>query len=265
MHRNHLFRLTALLALTLSACVPFATAGAPTLPKPPSAAPVATQTPNASNVPAVTGTASQKPRALVPEFQYILTVVFENREFGTVVNNRQMPYFNELARSHTLLTQHYAVTHPSLPNYLALLSGQTFGLTSDCTTCVYDAPSLPDLIEGSGRTWKAYEEDMPSSCFLGAETANYAMKHDPFVYFKAIRTDVTRCKRSVVPMGQLYADLANGNLPNYSFITPNICNDAHHCGLGIADDWLKGLMLTLLPALDAQAKPYLVLITWDEG
>jgi hypothetical protein len=265
MHDNHLSRLTSLLALTLFACVPVAPAAAPTPFNAPTSAPPATHPLNPSTAPTANMTASQKPRALVPEFEYIVTVVFENREYGTVVNNRQMPYFNELAKSYTLLTQHYAVTHPSLPNYLALLSGQTFDLTFDCTTCVYDAPSLPDLIEASGRTWKAYEEEMPSSCFLGAEAGRYEMKHNPFVYFKSIRLDSVRCKRSVVPMGQLYTDLATGNLPNYSFITPNMCNDAHDCGLGIADDWLKALMLALLPALDAQAKPYLLVITWDEG
>jgi phospholipase C len=176
-----------------------------------------------------------------------------------------MPYFNELANSHTLLTQHYAVAHPSLPNYLALISGETFGVTFDCTKCLYDAPTLPDLIEASGRTWKAYQEDMPSPCFAPADAGNYAMKHNPFLYFKSIRTDAERCARSDVPMLQLYSDLAAGSLPDYSFITPNLCNDAHDCSLAVADDWIKALMMVLLPDLDLEGQPYLVIITWDEG
>ena len=99
-----------------------------------------------------------------------------------------------------LLTQHYAVAHPSLPNYLALIGGDTFGVTFDCTKCIYNAITLPDLIEASGRTWKAYQEDMPSPCFAGAESGNYAMKHNPFVYFEPIRLDAARCRRSVVPI-----------------------------------------------------------------
>jgi hypothetical protein len=66
-------------------------------------------------------------------------------------------------------------------------------------------------------------------------------------------------------MLEFYADLAGGSLPDYVFITPNLCNDAHDCGLGIADDWLKGLMMVLLPALDRTDQPYLVILTWDEG
>jgi len=176
-----------------------------------------------------------------------------------------MPYFNELAKSYTLLTQHYAVAHPSLPNYLALIGGDTFGVTFDCTKCIFDAETLPDLIEASGRTWKSYQEDMPSPCYAGAEAGDYAMKHNPFMYFDPIRLDALRCIRSVVPMQQLYADLAGGQLPNYSFITPNLCNDAHDCGLGTADDWLKSLMMILLPLLGRDGSPYLVILTWDEG
>jgi phospholipase C len=202
---------------------------------------------------------------LVPAFAHIVEILFENKEFGTVANNAQMPYFNELAALNTLLTEHYAVAHPSLPNYLALIAGDTFGVTFDCTKCAYDAVTLPDLIESSGRTWKTYQEDMPSACFVGPEAGNYVMKHNPFVYFKPILLDPARCERSVVPLTQLYADLAAGGLPDFAFITPNLCHDAHDCGLKTADGWLKDLMATLLPALDSTAQPYLVIITWDEG
>lgn len=201
----------------------------------------------------------------VPPFQYIAIVVFENKEFGTVVRNAKMPYFNELANSYTLLTQHYAVTHPSLGNYLAMIGGDTFGVTFDCTKCLYEAQTLPDLIEASGRTWRTYQEDMPSACYEGPDYANYAIKHNPFMYFKSIRLDPTRCTEDVVPMGQFYSDIATGNLPNFVFITPNLCNDAHDCGVNVADRWLQALMLVLRPALEAKGKPYLVIITWDEG
>jgi hypothetical protein len=209
--------------------------------------------------------ATQTPPPLVPKFAHIVEILFENKEFGTVVNNPQMPYFNELAAANTLLTAHYAVAHPSLPNYLALIAGDTFGVTVDCTKCTYDAVSLPDLVESSGRRWKTYQEDMPSACFVGAGAGNYAMKHNPFVYFESIRLDPARCARSVVPLTQLYADLAAGDLPDFAFITPNLCNDAHDCGLNVADEWLKALVMELLPALERAGQPYVVVITWDEG
>ena len=215
--------------------------------------------------PAKTATPTEAAPRLVPEFAHIVTIVFENKEFGKVVKNAQMPYFNALAKSYTLLTQTYAVSHPSLPNYLAMIGGDTFGVTFDCTKCIYNATTLPDLIEASGRTWKTYQEDMPSPCFAGAESGKYVMKHNPFLYFEPIRLDAARCQRGVVPMLQLYADLAAGKMPNYAFITPNLCNGAHDCTVGTADDWLKTLMMILQPLLDRDGSPYLIIFTWDEG
>ncbi len=225
------------------------------------------ETPSAipTDQPSVTASSTSTPVPLIPDFKHIIILVFENKEFGTVVNNPQMPYFNQLAKSYTLLTQFYAVTHPSLPNYLAMIGGDTYGVTFDCTKCIEDGTTLPDLIEASGLTWKTYQEDMPSPCFAGAELGNYAMKHNPFVYFKPIRLDAARCNRSIVPLTQLSVDLAKGMLPNYVFITPNMCNDAHDCPVDIADTWLKGIMAQLLPALDSEGKPYLIIVTWDEG
>lgn len=216
-------------------------------------------------VPTGTPTITPTPVPLVPNFEHVVIVVFENKEFGTVIGSPKMPYFNQLAQSDTLLTQLYAVTHPSLPNYLAMIGGDTFGINFDCTSCIVDAPSLADQIEASGRTWKTYQEDMPSPCFAGSEYNDYAMKHNPFVYFKPIRLDATRCNRSIVPFTQLSTDLAAGTLPNFSFITPNECNDAHSCDISVTDAWLQNLIGLLQPALDAAGKPYLIILTWDEG
>ena len=127
-----------------------------------------------------------------------------------MIGSAKLPYFNKLARYYTLLTQYYAITHPSLPNYLAIIGGDTFGITFDCTSCNVNNQSLPDLIETGGRTWKMYQEDMPSPCFTGAEAGNYAIKHDPFIYFMPIRLHASQCKRSIVPLTQLPADIAAG-------------------------------------------------------
>lgn len=254
-------------AMGLSACgqsqVIVVTAAPPaTVPAPTDTAIPATST--AAPTTAATASPTVVPTG-VPAFTYIAMIVFENKEFGTVINNGKMAYFNQLANSYTLLTQEYAVAHPSLPNYLALIAGDTFGVNFDCTKCLYDAKTLPDQIEASGRTWKSYQEDMPSACYQGPDYGNYAMKHNPFMYFKSIRLDPTRCTQDVVPIGQLYSEIAAGNLPNFMFITPNLCNDAHDCGLQTADDWLQGLMQVLQPALEAKGKPYLIILTWDEG
>jgi phospholipase C len=218
-----------------------------------------------SVAPSAKPAATETPVPLIPNFKHIIIIVFENKEFGTVINNPQMPYFNQLAKAYTLLTQFYAVTHPSLPNYLAMIGGDTFGVTFDCTRCIEDGATLPDLIEAAGLTWKTYQEDMPTPCFAEAESGKYAIKHNPFAYFKPIRLDAARCNRSIVPLTQLSDDLATLSLPNYVFITPNLCNDAHDCPVNIADNWLKEIMNQLIPALDSEGKPYLIILTWDEG
>jgi hypothetical protein len=105
---------------------------------------------------------------------------------------------------------------------------------------------------------------MPSPCFTGS-TLSYVQKHNPFIYFDPIRLDAARCERGIVPFSALYDDLAAGALPNFIFITPNLCNSAHDCDLDVADQWLSNLMLSLQPALDATGEPYLIVLTFEEG
>jgi phospholipase C len=226
-----------------------------------------------ATVPAtLTSTGISTPASVPPvlDFAHIVVILFENHEFDVVIGNHQMPNYNGLAEHNTLLTQYYAITHPSLPNYLALFGGDTFGITSDCGKCFVNAPSLSDQIESAGRTWKAYLEDMPSPCYIG-DTATYVQKHDPFIYFDPIRLDAARCRRSVVPFTDLSTDLASGSFPDFAFIMPNICHSAHDaffnpsCSVRTADDWLGNVVWELQTNLDAAGKPYLIVVTWDEG
>ena len=251
-----------ILLMLLTACAPAASPSplAVTVDPPLPPTPTITSTPAPTETPFPTST----PAPLVPNFEHIVIVIFENKEFGTVIGKPNMPYFNLLAQSNTLLTQYYATTHPSLPNYLSLIGGDTFGITSDCEDCFVNAVSLPDLIEQSGRTWKTYQEDMPEPCFLGS-TLTYAQKHNPFIYFDPIRLDAERCARSIVPLEQLDVDIATNSLPNFIFITPDLCYTSHDCAMELADAWLRSLVGKLVPALNASAKPYLLVLTWDEG
>lgn len=219
-----------------------------------------------TSAPTPTAAPANTPTPLVPNFKHIVIIIFENKEFDTVIGNRDMPYFNLLSNTFTLLTQHYAPTHPSLPNYLALIGGDTFAITDNCegADCYINAPSLPDLIEAGGRTWKTYQDDMPEPCFTG-ETLRYVRKHNPFIFFDPIRTNASRCKQSIVPLTQLDGDLALNDLPNFIFITPDICYSAHDCTLNYADSWLKEQIEKIYPALEATGEPFLFIITWDEG
>lgn len=203
---------------------------------------------------------------LVPAFSHIVIIVFEQNEYETVVDTPYMPYFNLLANSFTLLSQHYATTHPGLPNYISMIGGDTFGITDECELleCSINAPSLPDLIEESGRTWRAYQDDMPQPCYF-SDTLRYVRKHNPFVFFEPIRLNPERCNRTVVPMTQLDVDIAAQAIPNFIFITPDICYSTHECTMELADGWLKETVEKLYPALDASGEPYLIIVTWDEA
>jgi phosphatidylinositol-3-phosphatase len=264
---TRLFWMAIPVSILASACQPMLTGSTPTLspdapqPLPTSTFAVVTE---GAFAPTPTLGPTPVPLPLVPDFSHIVIIIFENKEFGTVIGNGKMAYFNLLASTYTLLTQHYATTHPSLPNYISLIGGDTFGNTSDCEDCFVNAPSLPDLIEKSGRTWKTYQDDMPEPCFVGS-TLRYAQKHNPFIYFDPIRLNAERCARSVVPLTQLDTDIAANDLPNFIFITPDICYSAHDCSLELADGWLKEQMDKLYPALESTGEPFLVILTWDEG
>ncbi len=202
----------------------------------------------------------------MPDFAHIVIIILENREFGSVIGRNTWPAVNRWAQEYTLLTQYYAVTHPSLPNYIALLGGDTFGITTNCKDCFVAAPNLADQMESTGRTWKGYFEDMPRPCYLG-DTATYVQKHNPFLYFDSIRLDSSRCERSVVPLSRLEADLAAGALPDFAWIIPNQCNNGHDCLSAIADAWLETWVSKLLSYLEprAEQRPYMLVITWEEG
>jgi phosphatidylinositol-3-phosphatase len=203
--------------------------------------------------------AAQSATPPVPAFDHVVVVVFENKEVGSVLGSRSAPTFNLYARTYARLTQSYAVAHPSLPNYLALVSGSTFGIRSSCTVCLVAAPSVADTIEASGRTWKAYAEDLPAPGYLGAFSGGYAKKHNPFAYFQRIVRDPERARR-IVPLGQLSTDLAAGTFPDFAFVVPNLCNSMHDCSVGVGDRWLRQRIGPLL-----RLPRTVVFVTFDEG
>ena len=200
----------------------------------------------------------------VPAFDHIFTIVMENHSYAEIIGNTAAaPYINQLAGQYGLAANYFAVTHPSLPNYLALTGGDTFGITTDCTTCFVGAPNLvADRVAPSGRTWKAYMESMPSTCFVG-DAYPYMQKHDPFMYFNDIRTTV-QCSH-VVPFTGFAGDLASASTtPSYVWVTPNMCNDMHDCSISAGDTWLKNNLPTILNSPAYTTQNSLVLITWDE-
>src|SRR6266545_2986005 len=199
----------------------------------------------------------------IPNFSHIFEIIFENKEASQVIGNSSAPYFNSLAQHYGRATNLTATSHPSLPNYIALTGGDTFGISSNCTTCFIDKPNIADQVEAAGKSWKAYMESMPSPCFVGDSGGIYRQKHNPFIYYDAIRTNAARCNR-IVPFTQFATDLQSNRVPNYAWITPNMCNSAHDCGIATADAWLATWVPQIL-ASPAWQQNGVLFITFDEG
>jgi phosphatidylinositol-3-phosphatase len=181
----------------------------------------------------------------VPAFGHAVVVVLENKARGEVLGNRDAPAFNAFARRGAVLSGYRGVTHPSLPNYLALVSGSTHGISSDCTSCTVPGRSLADTLAARGRTWKTYAEGLPRPGWTGASSGRYAKKHDPFVYFRRVLARPGWLRR-VVPLSQLSRDLAARRLPAFSLVVPDLCHDMHDCSVATGDAWLRRFLPRLL-------------------
>jgi hypothetical protein len=185
----------------------------------------------------------------------------ENEEYGSIIGSPATPYINGLASRYALASSMYAITHPSLPNYLALTGGSTFGVSSDCTDCGVAKTSIVDQLGHAHISWKAYMEGLPHPCFTGAGAGEYAKKHDPFAYYSGVVDVPSRCAR-VVPLAELAADERAATLPRFVWITPNLCHDMHDCSPSTGDRFLA----TLVPPLLRRLGPHgLLFLTWDEG
>jgi hypothetical protein len=192
---------------------------------------------------------------------HIAVIVMENSEYTDIIGSLRAPYINGLAKRYGIATRMYAIRHPSLPNYLALTGGSTFGIDSDCTDCGVNSAGLAEQLDAKGISWRAYVENLPSPCFKGAGAGAYAKKHDPFIYYRDIAGNPARCS-SVVPFTQLAADERSHRLPRFIWITPNLCHDMHDCDTATGDRFLSRIVPGLLRALGLHG---LLFLTWDEG
>jgi hypothetical protein len=188
----------------------------------------------------------------------------ENHSFGDIIGNTaQAPYINALAGECGLATNYHNVSHPSLPNYIALTSGlsgrQLKLFNPDCSPSKKCSTSAPSIF-GEGEAWKAYEESMPSNC-APSNSGEYAVRHDPPPYY----TTLTGCTSFDVPYTQLATDLASNSLPAFSFITPNLIDDMHDGTIADGDTWLASNLPAILNSPEYASGSTAVFVTWDEG
>jgi hypothetical protein len=206
------------------------------------------------------------------QIKHVIIILMENEEYGDVIGNPSAPYENQLASQYALAGNYFAVSHPSLPNYFALVAGDTFGVTSDCSPvqCALPVKTIANLLDAGGLSWKEYAESMTSNCSQSdSQDGLYVTRHVPFVYFEGITGNSGSgetsdyCDAHVVPFTQFSNDLASSDLPSYSFITPNICDDAHSCPLSTGDAWLS----TVVPGIvgSSSFSSTALFITYDEG
>ncbi len=206
------------------------------------------------------------------QIDHAYLIILENHSMGRILGNARMPKLNALAQKYTYTTNYYGITHPSMPNYIAMIAGDTFGIRDDNSQRVLTGPNLADQLEGVHKTWKAYMQGIPeagSNVDYTLPVALYAKKHNPFMLYKQIQDNPARA-RNVVPLEQLYSDLAKGS-PNLSFIVPDQCTDMHsapNCHRPAllekaADDFVGNTVGKIMKS-PQWTKNSLIILTFDE-
>lgn len=202
------------------------------------------------------------PSGALPRFGHEVIVVEENHDYAQALDSTQMPYLHSLIVQGGLATQYYANTHPSIGNYFMLTTGQIITNSDGYSKTVSDDNIVRQIL-AAGKTWKAYAEDLPSVGFTGQTSGNYARKHNPLSFFSDVVDDSAQVRR-LVPFTQFVADLAGDSLPDYAFVAPNLCNDAHDCNLKTADAWLQTNIAPFLASATFQ-QDGLLIIVFDEA
>jgi acid phosphatase len=198
-------------------------------------------------------------QAVIPpskRVDHVTIVIMENRSFDDIIGNQQAPYINKLAKDNMLLTNSYAITHPSEPNYVALYSGSTHGLKSDACPVNFPGPSLGGETVAAHKSIKGYMEDIPAVGSAVCTAGEYARKHNPLIDFAD--TPETRS----VPYSQIAADLSSNRYPSIAYVVPNLIHDMHDGTIARGDAWLASNLPSIL-AFDTKHKGLLIL-TWDE-
>jgi hypothetical protein len=201
----------------------------------------------------------------VPRAGHVFVVMEENHGYSSVIGSSAMPYLNSLAQKYGLATQYYADTHPSIGNYFELTTGQI--LSNDDSRTPANFPVSADNIVrhfiGGGVTWKSYAESLPSTGYTGTDVYPYVVHHNPFAYFTDVQNSSSE-KLNLVPFTQFHTDLANGTLPQFSYIIPNLLDDAHDGTFQAADSWLQTNIAPVL-ANSAFQNNGLMVIVFDEA
>jgi phosphatidylinositol-3-phosphatase len=199
---------------------------------------------------------------VVPTFSHVILIMEENHSYSSVIGSSSMPYLNSLAQQYGLATAYFANTHPSIGNYFELTTGQII-TNDDAFTGTVSVDNVVRHLLAAGKTWKSYAENLPSVGYTGGDVYPYAKHHNPFTYL----TDVVNSQnqlQNLVPFTEFATDLQNDQLPDYSYIVPNMLDDAHDGTLNQADAWLQANIAPLIASPIFQNNGLLVIV-FDES
>ncbi len=231
----------------------------------------ATATPPGTSATSATSATSEggasEVASVAPKVSKLMVVVLENRSRAQAL--AQMPYLASQADRYGQATRYYAVTHPSLPNYIMLASGSTYGVRDDRPPSSHRlrGQSVFGQLAANRHGVRVYAEAQSRSCDL-VNHGRYAVRHNPWTYFSD-PAERARCQRYDLPLGStsagaLRTDVAKGALPRYSMVVPDLCNDAHDCRLARADAWLRSWLTRIKAGPDFQSGRLAVVVTFDE-
>lgn len=214
--------------------------------------------------------------------RHLIVIQMENKSQSDIIGSAKAPYQTQLSRRCGMHANMWAVSHPSLPNYIAENTGKVvLGAFPDCTpmftksTCISSDDNLFHQMQVSGHTWRAYAEDMPSNCYP-KNSGQYAVRHNPPAYFSDLNSGsggaAGACGKYDVAMGSIsaktgpfYSDLAAGRLPTYAFVVPNLVDDAHSSSIETGDKWLQKFIPLVTASANYRSADTDVVIVYDEG
>ena len=207
-----------------------------------------------------------------PQFSHVVVVMEENASYNDVIGSSAMPYLNGLANKYGLAKQYYGNTHPSIGNYFMITTGKTITNDDGFNGTVSDDNLVRQFAKDS-KSWKTYQESIPSAGYLGEDVYPYLKHHNPFAFFSDVTGSTTEAS-NIVPFSDFSQDVSSGSLPNFSFVVPNVEHDAHDCPSGgelcqlqdklaTADTWLQSHIDPLItsPAFSDT----LLVVVFDEG
>ncbi len=200
-------------------------------------------------------------RGSVPHFHHVWLIMLENHSLSQVLGNPSAPYLNGLARRFGYADRYYSLRHPSLPNYLAMISGSTQGCLDDTCAGGYPGKTIVDQLAHHRLRWRVFAEGLPHRGYVGGNAPGYIRHHDPFVYFSRI-TGSPKRRRSILPLSSLGKSLRRP--PAFSFIVPDNAHDMHTGTIAAADAWLRK-WVGRIRASSGYLQSGVIFIAFDEG